>query len=191
MKIRLRVCFALIFFLSAVVAAAHAKSLSLQEVEGDRKIVIKLDKKTKLPKAFLKGKEASAYIGTLEDLKRRVTEDVYSGESVVRHDKSPRYQNLSDGVIFNTGGGKIGYVTRKDGSFTVVIDYPTGRKLKTVDEALYDEYANVISDDCTVPHVFFDTEGREAAIIYLPSSMMVYQNITEDGLVVVRVTERI
>ncbi|MBI5873446.1 MAG: hypothetical protein HZB36_04805 [Candidatus Omnitrophica bacterium] len=191
MKKLLFMCFITMLILVLGFATAHAKSMSLQEIEGDRKVLLKIDKKAKMSKPFLKRKQAQDYIVTSEDLKKRVTGNLYTGENVIRHDKSPRFQNLSDGIIFNTGGGKIGYAKRKDGSFIVIIDYPTGRKLRDVNEAVFDEFANVINDDCTVPYVFFDKEGQEAAIVYFPSSMVVSQYLTQDGLVAIEASERI
>lgn len=169
--------------------SAEAKTKSLQDVEGDRIVVLKIDKNAKLPKAFLKGKEAQAYIGSFDDLKTKVTKNLYTGENVIRHERSPKYSNLSDAIIFNTGGGKIGYVHRKDGAYVVIINYPDGRKLKEVDEKLFDEYARVINGDCTVPYVFFDKDGKEAAIVYMPSSLRVYQYLTTDGLVAIDASE--
>jgi hypothetical protein len=180
-----------LFFVFGVQSSSEAKTKSLQEVEGDRVVVLKIDKKAKLPKKFLKRNEATAYIGSMDDLQKKVTGNLYTGENVIRHEKSPRVLNLSDGIIFNTDGGKIGYVSRKDGAYTIILDYPEGRKLETVDEALFDKYSNVINDDCTVPYVFFDKDGNEAAIAYLPKSMLVYQYITIDGSVAIEVFEQI
>lgn len=179
------------FFIFGAQDGIEAKTKSLQEVEGNRVIALKIDKKAKLPKKFLKRNEAQANIGSMDDLKNKVTGNLYTGENVIRHEKSPRFLNISDGIIFNTGGGKIGYVSRKDGAYTMILDYPEGRKLEVVDEALFDKYSNVINDDCTVPYVFFDKVGNEAAIVYLPKSMLVYQYITVDGSVAIEVFEQI
>lgn len=180
-----------VFFIFGVQNGIEAKTKSLQEIEGDRVIMLKIDRKAKLPKKFLKKKEASAYIVSLDNLKEKVTENLYTSENVIRHAKSDHFLNLSDGIIFNTGGGKIGYASRKDGAYTIILDYPEGRKLEVVDEALFDKYSNVINDDCTVPYVFFDKDGNEAAIVYLPKSMLVYQYVTTDGLIAIEVFEQI
>jgi len=180
-----------LFFLSGSAVVSEAKTKSLQEVEGDRVVALKIDKKASLPKRFLKGQAAKDYIGSFDDLKERVTKKLYTGENVIRHAKSPRFENISDGVIFNTGGGKIAYVLRRDGAFTVIIDYPSGRKLSEVDEELFDKFANTINDDCPAPYVFFDKEGNEAAIAYLPRTMRVDQMLTTDGLIAIEVSERI
>lgn len=180
-----------VFFIFGVQNGIEAKTKSLQEIEGDRVIMLKIDRKAKLPKKFLKRNEASAYIVSLDNLKEKVTENLYTSENVIRHAKSDHFLNLSDGIIFNTGGGKIGYASRKDGAYTIILDYPEGRKLEVVDEALFDKYSNVINDDCTVPYVFFDKDGNEAAIVYLPKSMLVYQYVTTDGLIAIEVFEQI
>jgi hypothetical protein len=182
---------AVAFIFVAQVSFVFAKSRSLQAIEGDRVVVLKVDKKAQLPKRYLRGKDAWKYIGTLEDLKKKVTASPYTGENVIRHAKSPRFQNLRDAIIFNTGGGKIGYAHRDDGAFTVIIDYPEGRKLKDLGEDLFDDYTNVIDDDCTVPYVFFDQKGEEAAIVFMPTSMTVYQYVTTDSLIAIEATERI
>lgn len=179
------------FIFVAQVAFVFAKSRSLQAIEGDRVVALKIDKKAQLPKRYLKGKDAWKYIGTLDDLKKKVTTSAYTGENVIRHAKSPRFQNLCDAIIFNTGGGKIGYAHREDGAFTVIIDYPEGRKLTELDEKLFDDYTNVINDDCTVPYVFFDRKGEEATIVFMPTSMTVYQDVTTDGLIAIEAAERI
>lgn len=182
------VLFSLIVFSSV---PAEAKTKSLLEVEGDRVVTLSIDKKVRLPRKFLRGAQAKQYLGSMDALKEKVTTNPYTGENVIRHASSSRYLNISDGVIFNTGGGKIGYAVRRDGAFTVIIDYPRGRKLKEVDEALFDVYANVINDDCREPHVFFNKEGEEAAILFLPRSMRVFQETTKDGLVAIEVFEQI
>ncbi len=181
-----------ILIVFGAVSFTEAKTKSLQEVEGDRVIVLRIDgsKTRKLPKKFIKKKKAEKYIGPMEELKKKVTGNLYTGEDVVRHSKSPRYQNLSNGIIFNTGGGKIGYVNRKDTEYTIILDHTNGTKLDEVNEGRFDEYANVINDDCPIPHVFFDLEGNEAAIIFLPRQMLVYQYVTREGLIALKIFER-
>ena len=181
----------IVFLVLSAFFYAEAKTKSLQEIEGDRIVVLNIDRKAKLPKPFLKKDEAQKYIGSWDDLKRRVTKNLYTGENVIRHAKSDLFLNISDGIIFNTGGGKIGYVRRKDGAFTVIIDYSQGRKLPEVDEALFDRYAIVMNDDCPNSFVFFDKDRQEAAIIFLPRSMRVEQYLTQEGLVAIEVSERI
>lgn len=184
--------FLLLAYVSVMFSSmTEAKTKSLQEIEGDRVVVLKIDKKAKLPKKYIKKKKAAEYIGSMEELKEKVTTNLYSSENVIRHAKSDRYLNISDGIYFNTDGGKIGYVSRKDGAYTIIVDYPQGRKLEVVDDALFEEYANYISDELTVPYVFFDKDGNEAAIAFLPPFVLVYQYITTDGLIAIKVKERI
>ncbi len=181
----------LAFVFSARQPMLLAKSEGLQDVEGDRIVVLNIDRSAHLPKPFIKGKEASKYIGSRDELKSRLMKKGYTVENVIRHERSPRYQNLSDAVVFDTKGGKVGYVHRKDGSFTMILDYPNGRKLSVVDDASFDRFANVISDDCTVPYVFFGKDGQEVAIVYIPNSMAVWQYVTREGMVAIEVSERI
>ncbi|MFH0877988.1 MAG: hypothetical protein V1863_07185, partial [Candidatus Omnitrophota bacterium] len=124
---------------SAGSTRVFAKTKSLHDIEGDRKIFLNIDRRAKLPKPYLKKRKAQAYIGSLDDLKQKVTANHTTSENVIRHAKSPRFLNLSDGIIFNTNGGKIGYVERRDGSYIVIIDYPDGRKLDVVDEPLFEK----------------------------------------------------
>ncbi len=188
-KIVLKTMAAIALFIFTGAISAQAKTKSLHEIEGDRVIVLNIDRKARLPKKYIKRAEAKKYIGSLDDLKARVTKNLYTGENVIRHGKSDRFLNLSDGIIFNTGGGKIGYAQRRDGAYTVIIDYTDGRKLEEVNEEIFDEYVNVINDDCPYPYVFFDKDGQEAAIMYLPKSMRVFQYLTKDGLVAIEIFE--
>ena len=131
---------------------------------------------------MIKKKEAWEYIG---NLKERLINGEYTGEILLRSAPDPKYNTLSDGIIFNTGGGRNYYVTRKDGEHTIMLDVPGGRKELTVTEENFPKFENAIHDDNGTPYVVFDQDGNEAAIIFLDWHTNIKQRFNKTGEVAI------
>jgi hypothetical protein len=135
---------------------------------------------------MLSRKKAEEYIG---DLKEKVTDGTYTGVILTRKKRGVKYFNIADGVIFNTGGGRFGYKTKKDGKYVIALDHSEGRKKDIVDEEKFLDFQIAINDDCPAPFVLFDKNGDEAAIVYLPRHIMIRQKFTKDEEVVIKLKE--
>ena len=128
----------------------------------------------------LTGNEASRHLG---DLKGHLLAGPYTYEILGRNHRDAMYGRFSDGVIFNTQGGKFLYPRRHDGDHLVVIDAPDGREEDPVTEdAWRQKIQNAISDDNRIPYVFLDDQKNEIAILYVGKGTQVIYRINPDGL---------
>ena len=150
--------------------------------EGLRVIDYNVDRRKKPGREMLKKKKAWEYIG---DLKERLISGDYTGEILLRSSPDPKRNTLSDGVIFNTGGGRNYYVKREDGHHIIMLDVPGGRREKKVTEANFPKFENTIADDNNRPYVLFGEDGDEAAIVFLEWHTDIRQKFNRTGEVVI------
>ncbi len=150
--------------------------------EGLRVIDYNVDRRKKAGKKILSKKKAWEYIG---DLKERLISGNYTGEILLRSAPDPKRNTISDGIIFNTGGGRNYYVKREDGNHIIMLDVPGGRKEKLVTEDNFPKFENTINDDNKSPYVLFDEDGSEAAIVFLEWHTNIKQKFNKTGEVVI------
>lgn len=150
--------------------------------EGLRVVPYRIDTRAKPGRKMLRKKAAWEYIG---NIKERLLSGNYTGEILLRSTPDPKRNTLSDGIIFNTNGGRNYYVTRKDGEHTIMIDAPGGRKEVLVTEANFPKFENTMHDDNDRPYVFFDKDGNEAAIVFVEWHTKVRQKFNKTGEVVI------
>ncbi len=151
--------------------------------EGKRVVSYHIDNSIKPGKKMLKKKRAWEYIG---NLKERLFNGTYTGEILLRTKPDPKYNTLSDGIIFNTGGGRNYYITRKDGEHVVMLDVEGGRQEIVVTEKNWPKFENTIHDDNDIPYVLFDSEGNEAAIVFVDWHTRVKQKFNRTGEVIIQ-----
>ena len=150
--------------------------------EGMRVVPHRIDSSIKPGREMLKKEAAREYIG---DIKQRLLSGNYTGEILLRTKPDPKYHTLSDGIIFNTNGGRNYYIMRKDGKHTIMLDVPGGRQEVTVTEANFPKFENAIHDDNDTLYVFFDRDGNEAAIVFVEWHTRVKQKFNETGEVII------
>jgi len=150
--------------------------------EGMRVIPYRIDSSIKPGRKVLKKKAAWEYIG---NIKERLLSGNYTGEILLRTKTDPKYNTLSDGIIYNTNGGRNYYVDRKDGKHTIMLDAPGGREEIVVTEGNYAKFENAMHDDNDSPYVFFDQDGNEAAIVFVEWHTRVKQKFNKNGEVVI------
>jgi len=150
--------------------------------EGLRVIDYNVDRRKKPGKKMLKKKKAWQYIG---DLRERLTSGNYTGEILLRSAPDPKHHTISDGIIFNKGGGRNYYVKREDGHHIIMLDIAGGRKEKIVTEENFPKFENAINDDNNRPYILFDEDGNEAAIVFLEWHTNIKQKFNKTGEVVI------
>lgn len=150
--------------------------------EGMRVVPYRIDTRIKPGKKMLKKKEAWKYIG---NMKRKLLSGNYTGEILLRTKADPKYNTLSDGVIFNTNGGRNYYITRRDGEHVIMLDVPGGRQEITVAESNFPKFENAIHDDNNTPYVLFDRDGAEAAIVFVEWHTRVKQKFNKTDEVII------
>jgi len=176
----------LAFFLIAPVIESFAARQKSDEYEGARVVSVRYTGKIKAGKKLLRKKDAEEHIG---DLRQKVTDGNYTGANLIRKARGVKYFNISDGVVFNANGGRFGFVKKKDGQYIIALDHPDGRKKDVVDEDNFHDFEIAINDDCRAPYVFFDQDGNEAAIVYLPRHVLIRQKFTKNGEVVLKIED--
>jgi len=132
--------------------------------EGMRVIPYRIDTNAKPGRKMLKKKAAQEYIG---NIKEKLFSGNYTGEILLRTKPDPKHNTLSDGIIFNTNGGRNYYIKRTDGEHVILLDDPGGRQEITVTEENFPKFENTMHDDNDDPHVLFDKDGNEAAIVFV------------------------
>jgi len=153
--------------------------------EGMRVVPYRIDPRAKPGRKMLKKKAAQEYIG---DIKERLLSGNYTGEILLRSTPDPTHNTLSDGMIFNTDGGRNYYVQRKDGEHEIMIDAPGGRKEMLVTTANFPKFENTMHDDNDRPYVLFDKDGNEAAIVFVERHTRVKQKFNKTGEVIIVLT---
>ncbi len=128
----------------------------------------------------LKQDEAKTYAG---DIKTHILAGSYTFDILSRNHRDSMHGRFSDGVIFNTGGGKFLYLRRKDGDYKLVIDSPQGREKDSVNEDNWrQKIANALSDDNSFCYVFLDDNKKELAIVFVGRGTEVKGEMNGDGL---------
>jgi hypothetical protein len=150
--------------------------------EGMRVVDYRITRRIKPGRKMLKKKGAWKYIG---NIKERLLSGKYTGEILLRSKPDPTYNTLSDGVIFNTDEGRNYYITRKDGEHLIMLDAAGGRQEKTVTEDNFPKFENALHDDNSDPYVLFDSDGNEAAIIFVEWHTKVKQKFNKTGEVII------
>ena len=128
---------------------------------------------------ILKQKEAKTYLG---DIKAHILSGPYTYDILSRNHRDSMHGRFSDGVIFNTGGGRFLFLRRKDGDYKIVIDSPEGREKDPVSE---DDWRrkidNALSDDNKFATVFLDDAKKELAIVFVGSGTQVIGQMNDGG----------
>lgn len=150
--------------------------------EGMRVVPYRVTRRIKAGREMLKKKKAWKYIG---NLKEKLFSGNYTGEILLRTKTDPKYNTLSDGIIFNTGGGRNYYITRRDGEHVIMLDVPGGRQEIKVTEVNYPKFENTLHDDNATPYVFFDQDGNEAAMVFVDWHTRVKQQFNKTGEVII------
>ncbi|MEA3305994.1 MAG: NUDIX domain-containing protein [Candidatus Omnitrophota bacterium] len=153
--------------------------------EGMRVVPYRIDRSIKPGREMLKKKEAWEYIG---NIKEKLLSGNYTGEILLRSRTDPRYNTLSDGIIFNTNGGRNYYIKRKNGEHMIMLDAPGGRQEVKVTKNNFAKFENTIHDDNDAPYVLFDCNGNEAAIVMVEWHTRVKQKFNENGEVIIILT---
>ncbi len=158
---------------------------SMGSTEGMRVVDYRIDSSIKPGREMLKKEKAREYIG---NIKKKLLSGDYTGEVLLRSKPDPKYNTLSDGIIFNTNGGRNYYITRKDGDHMIMLDVDGGRQEVKVTKANFPKFENAIHDDNDAPYVLFDRDGNEAAIVMVEWHTRVKQKFNENGEVIIILT---
>ncbi len=150
--------------------------------EGMRVVPYRIDSGIKPAREMLRKDAAWEYIG---GIKQKLFSGNYTGEILLRTKTDPKYNTLSDGIIFNTNGGRNYYIKRKDGEHTIMLDVPGGREEILVTEASFPKFENAIHDDNDTPYVLFDRDGNEAAIVFVEWHTRIKQKFNKTGEVII------
>lgn len=150
--------------------------------EGMRVVSYYPTSRIKPGRKMLKKEAAWEYIG---NLKQKLISGNYTGEILLRSKPDPKHNTLSDGIIFNAGGGRNYYVRRKDGEHIIMLDVPGGREEIKVTEANFPKFENTIHDDNDRPYVLFDQDGNEVAIVFLEWHTNIQQKFNNTGEVII------
>ena len=150
--------------------------------EGMRVVPYRIIRSIKPGRKILKKKKAWEYIG---NLKQKLLSGNYTGEIFLRSAPDPTHNTISDGIIFNTNGGRNYYIKRRDGEHLVMLDVPGGRQEVKVTAANFPKFENAIHDDNGTPYVLFDRDGNEAAIVFVEWHTRVKQHFNKTGEVIV------
>ena len=134
----------------------------------------------------VKGKEARNYVG---DAKTKFTNGEYSYEVLKRSHRDSMNARQSDAVIFNRQGDKFLYNRRKDGDHDIVLNDPKGRTEDpaTANPLVWNPIQNTLSDDHPHPHVFFDNQGNEIAVVYIGRKTQLTGKLNRDNLLRLRI----
>ncbi len=163
-------------------AGAFEPGGGMGTTEGMRIVPYRVTRKIKAGKKMLRKKTAWEYIG---NIKEKLLSGNYTGEILLRSKPDPKHNTLSDGVIFNTNGGRNYYIDRKDGKHTIMLDVPGGREEVVVTGANYAKFENTLHDDNGTPYVLFDRDGNEAAIVFVDWHTRVKQQFNKTGEVII------
>ncbi len=150
--------------------------------EGMRVVPYRIDTRAKPGRKILKKDAAWEYIGSIKDT---LLSGHYTGEILLRTKTDPKYNTLSDGIIYNTNGGRNYYVKRKNGEHIILLDSPGGREEIIVTEANYSKFENAMHDDNASPYILFDQDGNEAAIVFVEWHTRVKQKFNKTGEVII------
>ena len=128
---------------------------------------------------ILKQDEAKNYLG---DIKAHILSGQYTYDILSRSHRDAMHGRFSDGVIFNTGGGRFLSLRRKDGDHKIVIDSPEGREKDPVNEDNWrQKIDNALSDDNIYPTIFLDDAKKELAIVFVGRGSQVIGEMNENG----------
>ena len=129
---------------------------------------------------ILRQDEAKSYLG---DVKTHILSGQYTYDILSRNHRDSMHGRFSDGVLFNSGGGKFLYLRRKDGDYKAVIDSPQGRDKDPVSEESWrQKIQNALSDDNSFPYVFLDDSKKELAIVFVGRGTEVTGQMNKNGL---------
>jgi hypothetical protein len=154
----------------------------INSTEGLRVVPYRITRSIRPGRKMLKKKAAWEYIG---NIKQKLLSGNYTGEILLRTKPDPKYNTLSDGIIFNTNGGRNYYIKRKDGEHLIMLDVPGGRQEIMVTDANYPKFENTMHDDNDIPYVLFDRDGNEAAIVFVEWHTRVKQKFNKGGEVII------
>jgi hypothetical protein len=128
----------------------------------------------------LKGPDASSYLG---DPKQHFLTGPYTCNILERSHRDSMHGRFSDGVIFNTGGGPLEFLKRKDGECLVVVDSTSGREVEPVTEDYWrHKLGNTLSDDNNIPVVFLSDDKKELAVVFIGNDTKVDGKMLDNGL---------
>ena len=128
----------------------------------------------------LKQEEAKNYLG---DVKAHIWSGPYTYDILLRSHRDSMHGRFSDGVIFNTAGGRFLFLRHKDGDHKIVIDSPDGREKDPVNEEEWRrKIGNALSDDNTFATVFLDDAKKELAIVFVGRGTQVIGQMNDKGL---------
>ena len=134
----------------------------------------------------LRQDEAKNFLG---DIKSHILSNSYTYDILSRNHRDAMHGRFSDGVLFNSGGGKFLYLRRKDGDYELVIDAPEGREKDPVNEENWrQKIENVLSDDNSFPTVFLDDVKKELAVVFVGRGTQVNGQMNEKGLLEISIS---
>lgn len=135
----------------------------------------------------MKGKEALDYVG---DIKTKFTNGKYTYEVLKRTHRDSMNGRFSDAVIFNPQGDRIHYIKRRNGDHDMILNHPDGRveDPATAETLIWNALQNTLDDDHPHPHVFFDDEGNEMAVVYIGRKTHLKGKLTSNDLLRLRIT---
>ena len=144
-----------------------------------------IDGRVKPGRKMLTDKKAIDYVG---DAREKFVDKDYYFEGYKRVEMDPRYNRMYDYMIFVHEKGRMGHKSRKSGSHEIIVSDPVGVFMQRVTPPRWPKIENTLLDDKLKPYVIFDTEGNEAAIIYIGKGAYVRQKFNRDGLILLRIT---
>ena len=134
----------------------------------------------------LKQDEAKNFLG---DIKSHILSGSYTYDILSRNHRDAMHGRFSDGVLFNSGGGKFLYLRRKDGDYKMVIDPPEGREKDPVNEDNWrQKIENALSDDNSFPTVFLDDAKKELVIVFVGRGTQVTGQMNDKGLLEISIS---
>ena len=134
----------------------------------------------------LKQDEAKSHLG---DIKAHIMSGQYTYDILLRNHRDAMHGRFSDGVIFNTGGGRFLSLRRRDGEHKVVIDSPEGKEKDPVSEDDWRrKIGNALSDDNTFAAVFLDDAKKELAIVFVGRGTQVIGQMNDKGLLEIAIS---
>jgi len=129
----------------------------------------------------VKGDEAKRYVG---NIKQKFTNGEYTYEVLKRSHRDSMNARQSDAVIFNRQGERFLYLKRRDGDHKMVLNDSRGRVEDpvTANPLVWNPIQNTLQDDHPHPHVFFDRQGNEIAVVYIGRKTSLKGQLNRDGL---------
>ena len=142
------------------------------------------------PRAYaltvLRQEDAKNYLG---DLKAHLSSGRVTYDILSRNHRDAMHSRFSDGVLFNSAGGKFLYLRRKDGDYQVVINSPQGREKEPVNEENWrQKINNALSDDNSFAYVFLDESKKELALVFVGRGTQVTGRMNTEGLLEISIS---